>query len=138
MRMSIDRIERYLVAMAMTYERISEDVWVINDPDKGLNQIVLFVDESLLTVRTKVMGYPADDSEVCLNLFKELLQLNCDLVHGAYAIEDDFIILMDTLELDTMDMEELQASLDAISLAVAEHYDRLKKYLPGHAEQPGS
>ncbi len=129
--MSIERIERYLVAMTVTYERVSEDVWVINDPDKGLSQIVLFVDESLLTVRTRVMNIPSEDLQLCHDLFKELLILNVDLVHGAYAIEEDYIILMDTLELDTMDMEELQASLDAISLGLAEHYDRLKKYLPG-------
>jgi hypothetical protein len=132
--MSIDRIERYLVAMTVTYERVSEDVWVINDPDKGLNQIVLFVDETLLTIRTRVMSYQQDNPDLQLQLFTELLQLNCDLVHGAYAIEDDFIILMDTIELETMDMEELQASLDAISLALAEHYDRLKKYLPARTE----
>jgi hypothetical protein len=130
--MNDDRIERYLIAMSLSYERVSEDVWIINDPDRGLNQIVLFVDETLLTVRTRVMNYPVDDMELGYRLFKDLLTLNCDLVHGAYAIEEDYIILMDTLELETMDREELQASLDAISLGLAEHYDRLKSYLPGH------
>lgn len=136
--MSTERIERYLVAMAITYERVSEDVWIINDPDKDLNQIVLFVDESLVTVRTRVMNYSLQKSETALELFKELLQLNCELVHGAYAIEEDYIILMDTLELETMDREELQASLDAISLALVEHYDRLKKFIPGHVEDQSS
>lgn len=133
--MNVERIERYLLALAVTYEKVSEDVWIINDPDKGLNQIVLFVDESLLTVRTKVMNYPVNDEKKELRLFRELLQLNRDLVHGAYAIEDDYIILMDTLELDTMDREELQASLDAIGLGLAEHYDRLKIFLPGHEQE---
>ncbi|AHC13509.1 YbjN domain-containing protein [Salinispira pacifica] len=133
--MNVERIERYLLALAVTYEKVSEDVWIINDPDKGLNQIVLFVDESLLTVRTKVMNYPVTDDKKSLRLFRELLQLNRDLVHGAYAIEDDYIILMDTLELETMDREELQASLDAIGLGLAEHYDRLKQFLPGHEQE---
>ncbi len=128
--MSIERVERYLVALAITYERISEDVWIINDPDKGLDQIIFFVDDSLLTLRTRIMDYSEISDEQCSALFKELLQLNSNLVHGAYAIEENYIMLMDTLELDTMDREELQASLDAISLALAQHYDRLKTYVP--------
>lgn len=127
--MSIDRIERYLMALAISYEKVSEDVWIINDSDKGLNQIVLFVDETLLTLRTKVLKFDLHHRDVCFDLFKDLLTLNCDLLHGAYAIEDDWIILMDTLELATMDMEELQASLDAISLGLAEHYEHLRKYV---------
>jgi hypothetical protein len=50
------------------------------------------------------------------------------MVHGAYALENNNVIIIDTLELDTMDIEELQASLDAIGLAVAQHYPILSKF----------
>ena len=124
--MSTDRIERYLIKLSITYEKVSEDVWVINDRDKGLNQIVLYVDETLLTVRSRVLALSSVSDEKLGELFRELLLLNCELLHGAYAIEDDYIIIMDTLELATMDLEELQASLDAIGLALAEHHSRIR------------
>jgi hypothetical protein len=50
------------------------------------------------------------------------------MIHGAYAIEDQSVILIDTLELPTMDLEELQASLDATGLALAQHYASLSKF----------
>ncbi|NJL73213.1 MAG: YbjN domain-containing protein [Candidatus Competibacteraceae bacterium] len=52
-----------------------------------------------------------------------------DLVHGAYALEGDNVILIDTLEFETMDLEEFQASLDAVGLALAQHYPLLAKYM---------
>ena len=50
------------------------------------------------------------------------------MVHGAYAVDGTNIIIIDTLEADTMDIEELKASIDAIGLALAQHYRTLSKY----------
>ena len=54
------------------------------------------------------------------------------MVHGAYAIENDSVILIDSLEFPTMDLEEFQASLDSTGLALAQHYPRLSKYRPAN------
>ena len=61
--------------------------------------------------------------------YEKLLTLNAtDMIHGAYGIEGSSIVLVDTLEGDTMDIEELQASLDAIGLALTQHYKVLSGY----------
>jgi hypothetical protein len=62
-------------------------------------------------------------------LFEELLRLNAtDMVHGAYALDGKNLIIVDTLEADTLDIEEFQASVEAIGLALAQHYRILSKY----------
>jgi hypothetical protein len=38
------------------------------------------------------------------------------------------IIIIDSLEAETMDLEEFQASIDAIGLALAQHYRSLSAY----------
>jgi len=43
-------------------------------------------------------------------------------------VSEDDVILIDTLQYETMDLEEFQASLDAIGLALAQHYPILSKY----------
>ena len=50
------------------------------------------------------------------------------MVHGAYAIDGKNVIIIDTLEADTMDLEEFEASIDAIGLALAQHYRTLSSY----------
>ena len=63
------------------------------------------------------------------SLFETLLRLNAsDLIHGAYALDGDNIIITDTLRYETVDLEEFQASLDAIGLALAQHYETLIQY----------
>jgi len=80
----------------------------------------------LLLLRMKVMDLPearAGDAE----LFRTLLELNArDVVHGAYGLEDRELILSDTLELETLDFHELQASIESMELAAAGHMERIR------------
>ena len=42
--------------------------------------------------------------------------------------KDADVILIDTLELETLDLEELRASFEAIGLALVQHYKLLGRY----------
>lgn len=119
------KIEGYLINSSITHEEVGENIWLINDTEKGLGNVVVFAEDSLVTIRAKVMELPKEHRP---ELYEDLLRLNADMVHGAYAIEEDHVILLDTLEYDTMDFEEFQASLDAIGLALAQHYPKLSTY----------
>jgi len=119
------KIEGYLINSSITHEEVGENIWLINDTEKGLGNVVVFAEDSLVTIRAKVMELPKEHRS---ELYEDLLRLNADMVHGAYAIEEDHVILLDTLEYDTMDFEEFQASLDAIGLALAQHYPKLSTY----------
>ncbi len=120
------KLEGYLINLSLTFEEAAENTWVINDEEKGLEQVVLLLEEPLVIVRVKVMTIPQANRE---SFFEQLLRLNAqDMVHGAYALDGDDVLLNDTLEYNTMDQGELQASLDAIGLALAQHYPILSKY----------
>jgi len=47
---------------------------------------------------------------------------------GPTALENDEIVLIDTLEYDTMDFEDFRAALDAIALALSQHYSILSPF----------
>ena len=57
--------------------------------------------------------------------------MNRELVHGAYALgrQGIRIIWTDTLQIANLDLNELEGSFDALSLAVAEHGDQLVEML---------
>ena len=58
---------------------------------------------------------------------KTLLVWNAtDVVHGAYGIEEGDLVLTDTLELETLDFPELQASLESMQMAAASHIEQIK------------
>jgi hypothetical protein len=120
-----EKLEGFFINLELVYEEIGESMWLLSDEDNGLSSVVVYVQDDLVTLRSKVMDVPADRRE---EFFEELLRLNAEMVHGAYAIEEDNVILIDSLELPTMDLEEFQASLDSTGLALAQHYSRLAKY----------
>ncbi len=49
-------------------------------------------------------------------------------MHGAYGLDENDIVLTDTLQLEDLDFSELQASLESILLALRSHYDTLQRY----------
>jgi hypothetical protein len=121
-----DKIPSYLVDLGLSFEEVGEKTWLINDEEKGLRGLILMVSEPVVILRIKVMELPDERRE---EFFERLLRLNAeDLLHGAYALEDDGVILIDTLELESMDLEELRASMEAIGLALVEHYKTLSPY----------
>ena len=122
----MEKIENYLVTLGISYENIGEKTWLVNDEEKGLEQLVIMTADPVVIIRVKVMTIPPKNRE---EFYKTLLQLNgTDMVHGSYGIDGEDIVLNDTLEYATMDLEEFQASLDAVGLAVAQHYKILSTY----------
>ena len=120
-----EKLEGFFINLDLTYQEVDDNMWVIADEANGLSSVVVFVEDDLVTLRATVMQVPDTDREA---FFEELLRLNAEMVHGAYALEDTSVILIDSLELPTMDIEELQASLDSTGLALAQHYATLSRY----------
>jgi hypothetical protein len=124
--MSKEKLESYLNKLSLNFEELSPNTWMISDAAKGLHNVVLAVIEPVIIIRVKVMPIPAKKRP---ELYEKLLSLNAsDMLHGAYAIDGQNIIIIDTLEAETMDLEELQASLDAIGFALTAHYQALQEY----------
>ena len=120
------KVEGYMINLGMTFEEIDENSWIINDEENGLEQVAVIIADPILIIRVNVMENPDGRKE---EFYEKLLSLNAaDLVHGAYGLEGGRVILVDTLELGTLDIEEFQASLDAIGLALAQHYPVLSEY----------
>ncbi len=120
---SRDDLESFLIRMDAEYTEVAEGMFLMHGPDGG-PQIVLHHSAPLLLARLKVMELPDD---VQPELYRALLELNAtDIVHGAYGIEEDELILTDTLELETLDFHEIQASLESLQLAASGHRDRIR------------
>ncbi len=121
--MTRQRIESFLRTLGLSFDELDADTWIINDEERGVENVIVVHAEPVIIFRLKVADLPPGDH--CA-LYEELLRLNgTDLLHGAYALEGNSVVLMNTLLSETIDIEEFQATLDAISLSVAEHYERL-------------
>ena len=123
---SREKIESYLVKLSLSHHEAGAGTWVVSDQERGLQNLLVVLSEPLVVLRIHVMEVPTKNREA---FFEELLRFNAtDMVHGAYAIDGKNVIIVDTLEAETMDIEEFEASIDAIGLALAQHYRPLSRY----------
>jgi hypothetical protein len=121
---SREDLESFLIRMGLEYEEVDEGMYLTGGED-GPPVVVHYAD-NLLLIRMKIMDLP-EENDRTLDLYRTLLELNAnEVVHGAYGIEDGDLILSDTLELETLDFHELQASMESISLAAATHMERIR------------
>lgn len=121
-----DDVESYLLRTGLHHEEIGEGMWLA-EASNGPG-IVIHLSPPLLVFRMKVMDLPADEPR-CAALFRRLLQLNAtDLVHAAYALEEADVILTESLEVENLDFNEFQATIDSFQMALASHLDALADY----------
>jgi hypothetical protein len=127
---SVKDVEAYLGSMSRRFHPMAANeslpgeapklpgTFLISTGDK-YPPIALRVDPPLVVVRVHIGDVPENDPT---ELFRKLLQLNAkELVHASYGIDDGRIILSSALELENLDFNELEAALDEIDVALAEH-----------------
>jgi hypothetical protein len=123
--------ESFLIRLDVEYEELEEGMYLVQTRNGGL-PLVLNYAPPLLLLRMKVMDIEGEGTR---ELFKTLLELNAtDMVHGAYGLEDRELILSDTLEVETLDFQELQASVESIQMAASGHMDRIRSLVGAAAE----
>jgi hypothetical protein len=117
-------LESFLIRMDVDGQEVDEGMYLIRSRNGGPG-VVAHHSPPLLVLRMKVMDLPIGNGMT--ELYRTLLELNAtDVVHGAYGIEENELILSDTLELETLDFLEFQASIESMQLAAASHLERIK------------
>ena len=125
---SREDLESFLIRTEMDHREIGDAMWMV-DPVKDAEEdhpvVVVSLSPPLVIFRASIGMVPEGD-HARLKLYKTLLELNAaELVHGAYGLEDDEVILVDALELQDLDYSEFLASLESLSLAVTSHAEQL-------------
>src|SRR5262245_4868805 len=118
-------IQSYLLQMELATDEPREGTWIVHGLD-GLENMAITLAGPVVVFRVKVMEVPHHHRE---ELFRTLLELNAaEMMHGAYGLEGDAVVISDALQLENLDYNEFAATVDDITLAVASHHGRLAKF----------
>lgn len=129
--LSNDEIENYLLDVGLPFEALRDGMWVIHDEIDYIDNIVVYHTNPVITFRVKLMEAPKGPARA--EVFEKLLVLNAtSMVSGAYGLEDDAVVIVDTLQSENLDFNEFQAAIDSLTLAVREHYGPLSEIISRH------
>jgi hypothetical protein len=108
---------------AITDEDEAQELVVVKDEENGINNLIVDCEDPILILEQMIVPVPSQPG----NMFQRLLQMNRTLVHGAFVVDEDgkMVLFRDTLRLENLDLNELEGSIEALSLALAENANEL-------------
>lgn len=120
-----DRVKSYLQDLnyEISAEDLAEEIVVINDLDNGINNLIIDCEFPVLIIEQHLFDMPADNGDV----YKQLLIKNRDIVHGAFVLDETGkkVLFRDTLQLSSLDLNELEASINSLSILLSEYYNQI-------------
>ena len=126
-----EKVKDFILDMgfAISHEEPQEELVVIDDDERGIKNLVIDCEAPILILEQVIIPTPQESS----GFYKRILQINRTLVHGAFVLDEEGTTLLfrDTLQLENLDRNELEGSIDALSLALAEYASELVSFVRG-------
>lgn len=115
------RVKEYLTEMGLRIvsEDAAEHLVVVTDEERAITNLVVDCEPEIVILAQHILDLPGgEDADV----LRRLLQMNEQLVHGAFALDAGGrrLIFRDTLRIASLDFEELAGSVNALELGLAE------------------
>ena len=124
-----EKVKEYLLELGFVpiREETADELVVIEDEDQGIKHLVVDCEYPILILEQFI--FDLKDS-VSTEMLRQLLQMNRNLVHGAFVIDDSGkkVLFRDTLQLENLDLNEIEASINSLSVAMAENSTQLVKF----------
>ncbi len=120
-----ETVKDYLLelGLAIIREDPQEELLVVEDESRGIKNLIIDCEAPIVIFEQMIMEVPPHPGE----MFRRLLQMNRTLVHGAFALDEEGkrVLYRDTLQLAHLDLNEVEGTIEALSLALAEYADEL-------------
>lgn len=122
------KVKEYLneLDVEVVEELAAEQLVVVQDESRGISSLVVDCEDELLIIEQLIF----EVSEDRLPVYKRLLQINRELVHGAFVLDEDgrHVLFRNTLQLENLDLNELEATINALALALATYAGELIEF----------
>jgi len=118
-------VKDYLLELNFTIvqEDEGDGVIVVENEEEGIKNVVLIIADPILIVEQYLFDLPKNASDI----YQKLLAKNRDIIHGAFALDEsgNRVLFRNTHECENLDLNELEATLNSLSLLLSEYADEL-------------
>ncbi len=128
MNNSFAKVKDYLLTLDYTIVQESEEdgMLVIENEEMGIKDMVIGCADPLLIMEQ----YIFEVKHKSVDMYEKLLQKNRDIIHGAFVLDDSGtkVIFRDTLQLENLDLNELEASFNSLGLLLSEYSEEIIRF----------
>lgn len=119
------KVKNYIIDLdySILHEDEEDGLMVIESEEDGIKNLVLGIEEPLLIVEQSLVNL----KDTSADTYRNLLQKNRDIVHGAFVVDETGkrVIFRDTLQLANLDLNEIEASFNSLALLLSEYSEEL-------------
>ncbi|MFC2109547.1 molecular chaperone Tir [Bacteroidota bacterium] len=128
MKKQFNIIKNYLLELNynITHEDEKEGILMIQNRNEGINNLIIGIASPILIIEQYIFKIPKPSE----NIFQQLLQKNRDIVHGAFVLDEtgEKVIFRDTLQIENIDLNELEGSINSLSLLLSEYSENIIQF----------
>jgi len=123
-----DKVRDYLTELeySILVEDPENEVFVVESLEDGISNLMIGIADPILIIEQYLFDLTSNVGDVA----HKLLIKNRDIVAGAFVMDDDGqkVLFRDTLQIETLDIEELEGTLTSLSLLLSEYTDEIISY----------
>ena len=121
-------VKDYLLELGydITAEDAEEQLFIINDEEEGIRNLVVDCEDPILIIEQYILELKHVDEKT----LTRLLQKNREIVHGAFSLDETGkkLLFRDTLQIENLDLNELEGSINSLKLLMAEYSEHLLEF----------
>ena len=125
MQDNFQQVKDYLMELNFNiiHENQGDGIIMISKEDQGIKNLILGVALPILIIEQHIFNIKNKNETV----YRSLLQKNRDIVHGAFVLDEtgEKVIFRDTLQLENLDLNELEATLNSLGLLLSEYSQQI-------------
>lgn len=119
------KIKSFLLDLEYTIikENAEEQLFVAENLEAGITNLIIDCEDPLLIIEV----YLFEIKNKNINTIESLLIKNRDIIHGAFALDESGkkVFFRDTLQLENLDFNELQATLYSLEILLSEYAENI-------------
>ena len=122
------KVKEYLLELELdiSQEDAEDGIFVINREDAGIKNLIIGIADPILVMEQFIIEINNESTAV----YKSLLQKNRDIISGAFVLDETGkkIIFRDTLALENLDFNEVEESLNSLTVLLGEYSEEILKF----------
>jgi hypothetical protein len=123
-----NKVKSYLLELEYTIlqENLAEELFVVEKEEAGITNLIIDCEEPILIIE----GVLFEIANKSADVFEKLLVKNREIIHGAFALDESGtkVIFRDTLQLENLDLNELEGSLNSLELLLGEYATEILEF----------
>ena len=118
-------VKSYLtdLQLEIKHESTADSIFIVSSEQDGIVNLIICVAYPIIIFEQYLFEIKSGSPDV----FKALLQKNRDIIHGAFVLDGTGtkVIFRDSLQLENLDRNEFEATLNSLSLLLSEYSEQI-------------